>query len=57
MVTIQDAHADYLMPLLLDRIDDLERQLRVVVTAQEEREVLAELSFARAVLDGLRQGQ
>jgi hypothetical protein len=57
MVTIQDAHADYLMPLLLDRIDDLERRLRVVVTAQEEREVLAELSLARAVLDGLRQGQ
>jgi hypothetical protein len=57
MVTIQDAHADYLVPLVVDRIDDLERRLRAVVTPQEEHEVLAELSLARAVLDGLRQGQ
>lgn len=57
MVTIQDAHADYLVPLVADRIDDLEKRLRAVVTPQEEQEVLAELSLARAVLDGLRQGQ
>lgn len=52
---ITDSEADYLLVLLLDRIQYLEAQFRIAVTSQEEQEIHAELERARSVFSSLRR--
>jgi len=52
---ITNSQADYLITLVVERISELERRQKVVLTPQDEHEIVVELERARGVVAALSQ--